>query len=139
MQEQTKLVGLGRVARSAVSSEMVLPCLDVVLGLTARAVEPLVKVLGAAGFETGDDEPGIGSLNPGLDAGMMRSTRLQLSAASWNCAKRRTLPRPGAALKRAAVLFSNAATWRRSAALGARPKIQSTRFFRHQSNTSGQA
>src|SRR5438067_3407163 len=48
---------------------MVLPCLDVVLGLTARAVEPLVKVLGAAAFETGDDEPGIGSLNPDLDAG----------------------------------------------------------------------
>src|SRR5215469_16403623 len=48
---------------------MVLPRLDVVLGLTARAVEPLVKVLGAAALETGDDEPGIGSLNPGLDAG----------------------------------------------------------------------
>jgi hypothetical protein len=62
-QEQTKLVGLGRVARSAVSSEMVLPCLDVVLGLTARAVEPLVKLLGAAGFETGDDERLI---DPGL-------------------------------------------------------------------------
>src|SRR5690242_5235783 len=68
-QEQTKLVGLDRAARRAVSREMVLPCLDVVLGLTARAVEPLVKVLGAAAFETGDDEPGIGSLNPGLDAG----------------------------------------------------------------------
>ena len=45
MRKQTKLVGLGRVAGSAVSSEMVLPCLDVVLGLTAHAVEPLVKVL----------------------------------------------------------------------------------------------
>src|SRR5215471_10386525 len=48
---------------------MVLPCLDVVLGLTARAVEPLVKVLGAAAFETGEDEPSIGSLSPGLNAG----------------------------------------------------------------------
>src|SRR5689334_14678687 len=48
---------------------MVLPCLDVVLGPTARAVEPLVEVLGAATFQTGDDEPGIGSLEPGLDAG----------------------------------------------------------------------
>src|SRR5262249_1916008 len=57
------------MAGSAVSSEMVLPCLDVVLGLTARAVEPLVKVLGAAAFEIGHDKPGIGSLNPGLDAG----------------------------------------------------------------------
>src|SRR5438128_9649181 len=64
-----KLVGLGRVARSAVGGEMVLPCLDVVLGLTARAVEPLVEVLGAAAFEAGDDEPGIGSLEPGFGAG----------------------------------------------------------------------
>src|SRR5499427_8709834 len=48
---------------------MVLPCLDVVLGLTARAVELLVKVLGAATFETGNDEPGIRSLNPGVDPG----------------------------------------------------------------------
>src|SRR6516162_3062581 len=69
MQEQTKLVGLGRVARSAIGSEMVLPCLDVVLGLTTRAVEPLVEVLGAAAFEAGDDEPGIGAVEPGLDAG----------------------------------------------------------------------
>src|SRR5580692_6569853 len=57
------------MARSAVGSEMVLPCLDVVLGLTARAIEPLVEVLGAAAFQAGDDEPGIGSLEPGLDAG----------------------------------------------------------------------
>src|ERR1700757_4338484 len=48
---------------------MVLPCLDVVLGLTTRAVEPLVEVLGAAAFEAGDDEPGSGALEPGLDAG----------------------------------------------------------------------
>src|SRR5438874_6035369 len=48
---------------------MVLPCLDVVLGLTARAIEPLVKVLDAAAFQAGDDEPGIGALEPGLDAG----------------------------------------------------------------------
>src|SRR6202040_1183624 len=69
VQEQTKLVGLGRVARRAVGSEMVLPCLDVVLGLTTRAVEPLVEVLGAATFQAGDDEPGIGALEPSLDAG----------------------------------------------------------------------
>jgi hypothetical protein len=48
---------------------VVLPRLDVVLGLAAGAVEPLVKVLGAAGFEVGDDEAGIGSFGPGLDAG----------------------------------------------------------------------
>src|ERR1700749_922775 len=57
------------MARSAVGSEMVLPRLDVVLGLTARAVEPLVEVLGAAAFQAGDDKPGIGALEPGLDAG----------------------------------------------------------------------
>jgi hypothetical protein len=39
---------------------------------------------------------------------MMRSTRLQLWAASWNCPKRRTLPRPGAALKRAAARHRDA-------------------------------
>jgi transposase len=69
MQEQAKLVGLGRMAGSAVGSEMVLPCLDVVLGLAAGAVELLIKVLGAPGFEVGDDEAGIGSLGPDLDAG----------------------------------------------------------------------
>ena len=100
MQEQTKLVGLGRVTRSAVGSEMVLPCLDVVLGLTAHAVEPLVEVLGAAAFQAGDDEPGIGSLKlPASTRAMMRSTRLQLWAASWNWPKRRTLPHPGRRLE----------------------------------------
>src|SRR5438094_10013738 len=68
---------------------------------------------------------------------MMRSTRLQLRAASWNCAKRRTLPRAGAVVKRSAVVFSSASTWRFSAALGASPSTQSTRFSRHQSKTSG--
>ena len=48
---------------------MVFPRLDVVLGLAAGAIEPLVEVLGAAAFEVGDDEAGIGSLGPGLDAG----------------------------------------------------------------------
>src|ERR1700758_1343805 len=47
---------------------MVFPCLDVVLGLTARAVEPLIEVLGAVAFQAGDDEPGIGAVEPGLDA-----------------------------------------------------------------------
>jgi hypothetical protein len=54
-------------------------------------------MLGEAAFRDCDDEPEIGSLNPGLDA------------ASWNCGKRRTLSRPGDALNGAVVLFSNAA------------------------------
>ena len=37
MQEQPELVGLGLVAGGAVGSEMVLECLDVVLGLAAGA------------------------------------------------------------------------------------------------------
>ena len=43
-----ELVGFGLVAGGAVGGEVVLPGLDVVLGLTARAVEPFVQVLGAA-------------------------------------------------------------------------------------------
>ena len=69
MQEEAKLIGLGRVAGGAIGGEVVLPRLDVVLGLTARAVEPFIEMLGTAAFEVGDDEPGIGSLGPGLDAG----------------------------------------------------------------------
>ena len=82
MQKEAELVGLGRMAGSAVGGEVVLPRLDVVLGLAAGAVEPFVEMLGAAAFEVGDDEAGVGSRGPGLDAGVMRSTRLQLPAAS---------------------------------------------------------
>ncbi len=48
---------------------MVLPRLDVVLGLPARTIKPQVKFLGAATFKIGHDEAGVGSLGPGLDAG----------------------------------------------------------------------
>jgi hypothetical protein len=47
-------VGLGRVAGGAIGGEVVLPRLDVVLGLTARAVEPFIEMLVAAAFEVGD-------------------------------------------------------------------------------------
>src|SRR5690242_19401718 len=57
------------MAGSAVSGEVVLPCLDVVLGLAAGAVEPLVKVLGATALEVGDDKAGVGALWPRFDAG----------------------------------------------------------------------
>jgi hypothetical protein len=69
VQEQAKLVGLGRMAGSAVGGEVVLPRLDVVFGLAAGAIEALVEVLGAAGFEVGDDKAGVGSRGPNLDAG----------------------------------------------------------------------
>jgi hypothetical protein len=53
VQEQAELVGFGLVAGGAVGGEVVLPGLDVVLGLTARAVEPFVQVLGAAARKIG--------------------------------------------------------------------------------------
>src|SRR6266542_1594457 len=49
---------------------------------------------------------------PASTRAMMRRTRLQLPAASWNSLKRRTLPAAGAALKRPAVLSSRPPTWR---------------------------
>src|SRR5438270_11993704 len=118
---------------------MVLPCLDVVLGLTARAVEPLVKVLGTAAFEAGDDEPGIGSLEPGLNAGddplhpaPALGGIVELPEAPRLAALgRRPEARGGALLQRCDMTAERC--------IGGRPKIQSTRFFRHQSNTSGQA
>ncbi len=62
MQEETELVGLGLVAGGAVGGEVVLPRLDVVLGLAARAIKPLVELLGAATGKIGDDKAGVGSL-----------------------------------------------------------------------------
>src|SRR5438552_17814719 len=55
------------MAGGAVGGEMVLPRLDVVLRLTARAIEPLIELLGAAALQVGDDKAGIGSLGAGLD------------------------------------------------------------------------
>ena len=52
----------------------------------------------AAGYEDGDD------------ADSLRADPMFKLAASWNCAKRRTLPRAGAAVKRSAVVFSSAST-----------------------------
>src|SRR5271169_5833154 len=57
------------MAGGAIGGEVVLPRLDVVFGLAAGAIEPVVKVLGAAAVQVGDNEAGIGSLGPSLDAG----------------------------------------------------------------------
>jgi hypothetical protein len=62
VQEQAKLVGLGRMAGSAIGGEVVLPRLDVVFGLAASAVEPFVEVLGAAALQVGDNEAGVGAI-----------------------------------------------------------------------------
>ena len=44
MQEEPHLIGAGTRSRSAVGCELRLPCLDMVLGLAARAVGFLVQV-----------------------------------------------------------------------------------------------
>jgi hypothetical protein len=44
-----------------VPREVVLPRLDVVLGLATRAIKPLVELLGAAALKVGDDQAGVGS------------------------------------------------------------------------------
>src|SRR5260370_37164560 len=67
VKEEAELVGGGLMAGGAVGGEMVLPRLDVVLRLTARAVEPLIELLGAAALEVGDDKAGIVSLAALLD------------------------------------------------------------------------
>src|SRR6516225_258450 len=82
MQEETELVGLGLVAGGAVGGEVVLPRLDMVLGLAARAIEPLIEVLGATTLEVGDMKRVSLPTGPTSTRAMMRSTRRQLSAAS---------------------------------------------------------
>src|SRR5215212_3252168 len=67
VQEQAELVSLGRVAGGAVGGEVVFPRLDVVFRPAARAVEPLVEMLGAAPFEIGHDKAGVGALGSCLD------------------------------------------------------------------------
>src|SRR5271165_771170 len=54
---------------------------------------------------------------------MIRSTRLQLAAASKNSLKRRTLPSPGAASKRALALASRRSTRRRNVVVGAQQDL----------------
>src|SRR5271169_4031112 len=55
------------MAGGAIGGEVVLPRLDVVFGLAAGAIEPFVEVLGAAAFQVGDNEAGIGSFGPGFN------------------------------------------------------------------------
>ena len=124
------------MAGGAVGGEVVLPRLDVILGLAAGAVEPLVKVLGAAAFKVGDNKADVGASGPRFDAGddaldpaPALGGIVELHEAALLAVGRRQLPS----------LFSSAMTCRQSAPLVARPKSQSARFARHQSNTSGAA
>src|SRR5947209_19418983 len=67
MQEQAELVGPGLVTGGAVRDKVVLPRLDMVLGLAAGAIQPFIELLGAAAFKVGDDVACIASLWPGFD------------------------------------------------------------------------
>ena len=67
---------------------------------------------------------------------MMRSTRLQEAAPSWNSLKRRIVE-PSAASARAVVEASSVATWRRSTAVVGKPRMKSTLVARQRSSTSG--
>ena len=65
---QAELVGGRLGAGRAIRREVQLVGFDQVLGLSARAVDLLIEMLGGAG-EIGDDEAGVGALRSGLDAG----------------------------------------------------------------------
>lgn len=68
MEKQAELVGGGRVAGGTVGGQVGLPGLDVVLGLSATAVDVLIERAAATG-EVGDDETGVGAVGSGLDTG----------------------------------------------------------------------
>ena len=69
MEEEAKLIGGRLRAGGAIRRQMGLPGLDVVLGLTAPAIEVFVKYASVALLQVGDDEPGVGSLRADFDAG----------------------------------------------------------------------
>ena len=69
VQEQPQLVGACLGARRAVGRQVGLPGFDVVLGLTALAVDILVEPTGVALLQIGDDEARVRTLRADLDAG----------------------------------------------------------------------
>jgi len=66
--QKTELVGGGLAARGAVGGEVQLVRLDQVLGLASGTIELLVERFRQA-RQIGDDEPAVGPLRAGLDAG----------------------------------------------------------------------
>ena len=94
----------------------------------AGALREEYKAIIEAGFVLQLDDPGL------PDTWDMANPKP--SVAEY---KKFSMPRGDTSLKRSAVLFASAATWRESIGFGARPKTQSTRFARHQSDTSGAA
>ena len=69
VQEQPQLVGACLGARRAIGRQVGLPGFDVVLGLTAPAVDILVEPTGVALLQIGDDEARVRTLRADLDAG----------------------------------------------------------------------
>lgn len=69
VQEQPHLVGGSAVAGGAIGGEMRLPCLVMVLGLAAGAVDVLIDGAATHASEADDDEAGVDALQSGLDAG----------------------------------------------------------------------
>src|SRR3546814_991510 len=61
------LIGIGRAARCSVAGELGLVALDQVLGLTTRAVERVVDVLGRSCCQRGDDIADVHAQRAGLD------------------------------------------------------------------------
>src|SRR5690348_10866000 len=123
------------MAGGTIGGEVVLPRLDVVLGLAAGAIEPFVKVLGAAALQVGDNEAGIGSLGAGfnsrndaLDPAPALGGIVELHEAAQLAAGRRPLE-----------AFGRALLQRRDMTAERRIGGQTETFARHQSNTSGAA
>src|SRR3954469_17653438 len=68
MQKQPELVGGGLRAGRAIGSQVRLPRLDVVLRRAAPAVELFIKDTRVACGQARDDEAGVCSVGPGLNA-----------------------------------------------------------------------
>ena len=116
---------------------MRLPRFDVVLGLTASAVDVLIKPARVAGGQIGDDKTCIGFVRADLDAGDDALDAAQLCAPSKNSLKRRTLPFFGAAANIAVALASRGRICARSVEVGATPKMKSRPLARQKSIVSG--
>ena len=123
MQEQAELVGAIAATGCAIGAEVGLPRFDVVLRLPTSAVDILIDGTTGWAAEAGDDEACVGALRSGLYAAMMRSTRSQLAAASWNSLNRRSFTPSAAVAARAAVLSSRLRTCLRNVEVGATPSV----------------
>src|SRR3954447_8534412 len=69
MQEQPELVGARLGAGRAIGSKVRLPRLDVVLRRAAPAINVFVEHASVSGRQTRDDEAGVCSIGPSLNAG----------------------------------------------------------------------